>query len=102
MNNSRRRRAGELKGLSIGTSRAASTAWIQYYFNDKTDTVTIQIYRFSWVVWEKTSPTNNFAKLRAQAVLWCKDWKFQYVRERVLAEMSERTILKHQDGSPVE
>lgn len=94
-------RAGQLHGMSIGTKRSAQTAWVQYAFDEKSDTITIQIYRYSWVVWEKNGPMSSFFQLRSQAVRWCKEWKFQFVRERVLQSMSDRYILKHQDGTAV-
>lgn len=93
---------GQLHGMNIGAKYQASTAWVQYDFNEKKNTVTIQIYRYSWVVWEKVAPLSKFFRLRAEAVDWCKTWKFLYVRERVTQTFSERIVLKHQDGTPVD
>lgn len=95
-------REGDLRGMSIGSKYQASTAWVQYEFNEKQNSVNIQIYRYSWIVWERKAPLSKFFHLRAEAVEWCKTWKFQYVRERVLQTISERTVLKHQDGTPLD
>lgn len=95
-------RSGQLYGMSIGTKHPASTAWIQYNFDNSNERVTIQVYRYSWVVWEKTGSLSRFAKMREEAVEWCKTWKFMFVRERVLQTMSQRIHLKHQDGEFVD
>lgn len=87
----------KIKGLGTG-KRQAQTAWIEYSFNDLKRTVQIRIYRYSWIVWTKDCPLNEFPKTRNAAIRWCKEWRFQYIRERVSMAPCPY-ILKYQDGN---